>query len=62
MLRAFILILSPLLSAGLVLMFGWAALAMCFGLAFLTLVCSTQGLRAKEVALELGTPPAALGR
>lgn len=60
MLRASIFILSPLLSVGLVAMFGFGALVACFGLALLTLVCSNEGIHEEEVGLELGTQPAGL--
>ena len=58
MLKASIFILSLLLSAGLVAAFGFAALAVCFGLAFLTLVGSTQGCNEEEIA-EAATAPTA---
>jgi hypothetical protein len=60
MLRAFIFLLCPLLSVGLVMMFGFAALIACFGLALLTLVFSTQGVPEEEIALPAGTQPAGL--
>ena len=60
MLRASVFLLAPLLSAGLVMVFGFAALAACFGLALLTLVCSTEGVPEEEIVSEPGTQPAGL--
>jgi hypothetical protein len=60
MLRAFVLLLGPLLSIGLVATFGFAALVACFGLALLTLVFSSEGMVEAEVILPAGTRPAPL--
>ncbi len=57
MLRASIFLLAPLLSAGLVAVFGFAALAACFGLAFLTLVFSTGASVEADDAPERLTRP-----
>ncbi len=60
MLRASLFILAPLLSAGLVAMFGFAALAACFGLCLLTLVCSTEGVPEEHLASDIGAETAAV--
>jgi hypothetical protein len=60
MLRAFVLLLGPLLSIGLFVMFGFAALVACFGVALLTVVCSCEGVDEAEFILPAGTRPAPL--
>lgn len=51
--RAFIFIVAPLISVGLVVFFGFTALLACFGLAFLTLWLSTGAPGVKEDRLPM---------
>ena len=62
MLRASIFLLAPLMSVGLVAIFGVFALAACFALALMTVVLSTRSANEANTVREPnpGTQPAQL--
>ena len=51
MLRIALLLSSLVLSVGMVVTFGFLALAVCFGLCLLTVVISSAGVEEEQVAL-----------
>jgi len=60
MLRPLVLLFSALLTCGVVLLFGFTALLVCFGLAFLTLVFSVEGEDTQPSEPDNRTRPAPL--
>ena len=61
MLKATLFLMSLVLSTGLVVAFGFATLAVVFGLCLLTVVVSCTGIEGGEVAPQTETQRAALG-
>jgi len=61
MLRTALLLSSMLLSVGLIVTFGFVALAAGFGLCLLTVIISSAGVEEVQVELPTATRPAPLG-
>ncbi|MEJ8859871.1 hypothetical protein WKW79_35350 [Variovorax robiniae] len=60
MLKATLFLMSLVLSVGLFMALGFAAVTGCFGLCLLTVVLSSQGVESSDVASQSGTRPTTL--